>query len=98
MSFVPVNQPAQNLVTEVDITADVAINLTEDVSVELCKEIDEKLKAVCYIHDIKLGSCVCCLKMIGNIPLCIYEMVFKNCKKCHNNRSHCDSVNLLKKY
>lgn len=39
-----------------------------------------------------------CLKSIGDVPLCVREVAFKNCKRCHTNRSHCDPVSLSKGY
>ncbi|KAG5301185.1 hypothetical protein I7I48_01121 [Histoplasma ohiense] len=86
MSFTPVNQPVQDLVNEEYVAAGPATeeNTTEDVAMEPSA------------HGLEPGSCVRCLKSIGDVPLCVCEVAFKNCKRYHNNRSHCDPISLLK--
>ncbi|EER36641.1 hypothetical protein HCDG_09297 [Histoplasma capsulatum H143] len=62
----------------------------EDVVMESNEENEEQSKDKRYNHGLEPGSCVRCLKSIGNVPLCVREVAFKNCRRCHNNRSHCD--------
>ncbi|OJD21464.1 hypothetical protein ACJ73_07194 [Blastomyces percursus] len=60
------------------------VELEEDV------EIDEKGKR--YYHGLEPGSCVRCLKGIGDLPVCHREVPFKDCRRCNTNRSQCNEV------
>ncbi|QSS65904.1 hypothetical protein I7I51_06755 [Histoplasma capsulatum] len=43
----------------------------EDVVMELNEENEEKSEDKRYNHGLEPGSCVRCLKSIGNVPLCV---------------------------
>ncbi|KAG5298659.1 hypothetical protein I7I48_08182 [Histoplasma ohiense] len=96
MLFTPVNQSSQSLITGENITAGSVMEkiLTEDMTMD--EEIKEQTEEEQYTHSLEPGSCVHCLKLIGDVPLCVQEVAFKNCKRCHMNQSHCDPISLLK--